>query len=478
MADRERRRTLRDWREQLRRDTTAHGGHAGGPVPAVARWLDDRLGLAKGTRALLRKPFPGHWSFLIGEIALFALVVLFLTGTFLALFYRPDTRVVTYEGPYLPLKGSEVSIAYESMLRLSFEVRAGLLMRQIHHHAANVFMAAVVAHMFRTFFTGAFRRPRELLWVTGVALLILGIGAGFTGYSLPDDLLSGTGLQIAYGILLSVPLVGPFLAFVLLGGELPNPDVLGRLHILHVMIIPGGLVALVTAHLAILFRVRHTQHPGGPRTDRNVVGKPMFPTQTMISGATFAATVAVLALLGGLYEINPVWVYGPFEPARVFAPTQPDWYVGWLEGVFRLWPAWSIHLFGIVVPQPFIPGVVVPGLIFTLAILWPWIEVRWITHDREERNLLQLMRDNPVRSAIGTAGLTFLTVMFLAGSNDVLAALFVIHLENVTLTLRTLLVVGPPVVGWLTYRWLTRLRRRDVEEARAAPRGEPRSRSA
>jgi ubiquinol-cytochrome c reductase cytochrome b subunit len=440
------------------------GGRTSSPLEVVARWMDERLHLAEPTRKLLRKPFPGHWSFLIGEIALFALVVLFLTGTFLALFYRPDTRLVEYAGPYEPLQGEMISLAYESVLRLSFEVRAGLLMRQIHHHAANVFMAAVIAHMFRVFFTGAFRKPRELMWVTGIALVVVGIGAGFTGYSLPDDLLSGSGLQIAYSVLLSVPFVGPFLAWVSLGGEIPNPDLMGRLHILHVMILPAILVALVSIHLALLMRVRHAQHPGRRRTERNVIGKPLFPTQTMISTAAFFGTVAVLALMGGFFEINPVWVYGPFEPWRVVAPLQPDWYVGWLEGLLRLWPAWDFMILGIVIPQPFIPGVVIPGLIFTLGALYPWIEQRWITKDAGEHNLLSQMRDVPLRAAIGTGGIVFLLVMLIAGSNDVFAADLFIPVETVTTVLRVSIILGPVLVGYATYRWCLYLQQEDATD--------------
>lgn len=436
-------------------------------VETAAGWLDDRLRLAGGGQRLLAKPYPGHWSFLLGEVALFALVILVLTGTFLALFYRPSTQTVIYDGPYTPLHGEAVSAAYDSVLRLSFEVRAGLLMRQIHHHAANVFVAAIVLHMFRVFFTGSFRKPREPMWLTGLALLLLAIGLGFTGYSLPDDLLSGTGLQIAYGTLLSVPFVGPFLAFVGMGGEFPNPDVLGRLHILHVMILPALIVGLVAAHLLILFRQKHAQHPGGQATNRNVVGKPFFPSQAMISGATFAATTAVVALLGGVYQINPVWLYGPFEPAKVFAPSQPDWYVGWLEGIYRLWPAWSFEIFGVVIPQPFVPGVVAPALIFLLAGAWPWIEARWIApadgsqSGGQEHNLLQRARDVPLRTGIGTAAFTFLLVMLIAGSNDVIAARFGMSLATFTWVLRVLLVVAPPTVGYLTWRWSRTLRTRE-----------------
>ncbi|MGH3442534.1 MAG: cytochrome bc1 complex cytochrome b subunit [Nitriliruptorales bacterium] len=434
-------------------------------VDRVARWVDERLRLAEVSTKLLRKPFPGHWSFLIGEIALFSLVILVATGTFLALFYRPDARTLIYAGPYTPLQGAEVSAAFDSVMRLSFEVRAGLLMRRIHHHAANVFVVAIVVHMFRVFFTGSFRKPRELTWLTGIVLLILAIGAGFTGYSLPDDLLSGTGLAIAYGTLLSIPFVGPWVAFLAMAGEFPTVDVLSRLYVFHIMIIPAGLIALVTAHLALLFRHRHAQHPGGPRSATNVVGKPLFPSQLMVTLATFAATASALAGLGGFFEINPVWIYGPYHPSQVFAPSQPDWYVGWLEGVYRLWPSWSFTIFGVHIPQPFIPGVIVPGIVFTVAGAWPWIERRFITRDDDEHHLLHRQRDVPWRTAIGWAAFTFLLVMMLAGSNDVLAARFTIRLETLTWVLRILLVVAPPVVGWLVLRWMQRLRDRELETA-------------
>lgn len=437
------------------------------PLEVTARWLDDRLGAATFARKALRKPFPGHWSYLIGEIAVFALIVLFLTGTFLALFYRPDTRLVTYIGPYAPLQGEEISAAYESVLRLSFEVRAGLLMRQIHHHAANVFMAAMTVHMIRVFFNGAYRKPRELMWVTGILLIVMGIAAGFTGYSLPDDLLSGSGLQIANATLLSIPFVGPALSFLLLGGEIPNPDMMGRLHIMHVMILPAILTALVGAHLALLFRVRHTQHPGPGRTNRNVRGKPLFPTQAMISTAVFTGTVAILALMGGLFEVNPIWLYGPFEPWRVVAPLQPDWYVGWLEGIYRLWPAWDVTIPGLHIPQLFIPGVVIPGLIFTVGALWPWIDKRWITRDDEEHNLSLRARDYPVRTAIGAGGFLFLTIMLMAGSNDVIAARFMVSVEAFTAFLRGAITIGPLLAGYAVFRWCRHLQRRDEEEAAA-----------
>ncbi len=422
------------------------------PVDDLARWVDDRLRLAQGSRTYLRKAFPAHWSYLVGEVALFSLVVLLFTGTFLAFFFTPDTTPVIYDGPYVPLQGQEISAAYDSVLRLSFEVRAGLLMRQIHHWAALVFVAAIVVHMLRVFFTGAFRRPRELNWVIGVGLLLLAFGAGFTGYSLPDDLLSGTGLRIGYSALLSVPFVGPLLGFLGLGGEYPGVGILGRLHVLHVMLIPAGLLALVGAHLTILIRQKHTQKPSRRATESNVVGEPLFPHQTLTSLSLFSFTIAVLALLGGVFEINPVWLYGPYEPFQVFAPSQPDWYIGWLEGLLRLWPAWEFTLFGVTIPAAFMPSVVVPGLLFGVVFAWPWIDAKYITKDHEEHHIAQRPRDVPLRTAAGVAGLTLLMVIFVAGSNDVLASNTATGLETITLLLRISLFVLPALAGYMTYR--------------------------
>ncbi|HEX9889254.1 MAG TPA: ubiquinol-cytochrome c reductase cytochrome b subunit [Nitriliruptorales bacterium] len=436
---------------------TSDRTHRDGPIEALARWLDDRLRLAGGGRKYLRKAFPAHWSFLLGEIALFSLVVLLFTGTFLALFYTPSARSVIYEGPYVPLQGTEVSAAFNSTMRLSFEVRAGLLMRQVHHWAALVFVAAIVVHMLRVFFTGAFRKPRELNWVIGVGLLLLAFGAGFTGYSLPDDLLSGTGLRIGYSVLLGVPFLGPLLGFLGLGGEYPGTDALGRLHIMHVMLIPAGLLGLVGAHLAILVRQRHTQKPGPGARNDNVVGEPLFPTQTMISLSLLAFTIAILTLLGGLFEINPVWLYGPYEPFSVFAPAQPDWYMGWLEGLLRLWPPIEFTVFGVTIASTFIPGVVLPGIVFTLVGIYPWFESRFVTRDQAEHHLLQRARDVPARAGLGTGALTFLLVIFVAGSNDVIAADTATSLQAITGILRVAAIVLPPLTGFAAYRFAQRL---------------------
>jgi ubiquinol-cytochrome c reductase cytochrome b subunit len=445
--------------------SSASGTDRRSPIDDLARWLDDRLRLAEGSRKYLDKAFPGHWSFLLGEIALFTLIVLLFTGTFLALFYTPDSRLVVYDGPYVPLQGQEISAAYESTLRISFEVRAGLLMRQIHHWAALVFVAAIVVHMLRVFFTGAFRKPRELNWVIGVTLLLLAFGAGFTGYSLPDDLLSGTGLRIGYSVLLSVPFVGPLIGFIGLGGEYPGTDTISRLHILHVMIIPAGLIGLVTAHLVILVRQKHTHKPSKLARNDNVVGEPLFPNQTLTSLSLFAFTIAVLSLLGGLFEINPLWLYGTYEPYEVFAPAQPDWYMGWLEGLLRMWPAWEWTMFGITIPSTFLPGVVIPGILFGVVFAWPWIDARWITKDHGEHHLLDRPRDVPVRTGLGVAAVTFLGLITIAGSNDVIASDLEMGLDTLTLLLRIGTIALPPLLGYIAYRTARMLKQGEQEAA-------------
>jgi ubiquinol-cytochrome c reductase cytochrome b subunit len=431
----------------------------------MLKWIDERLGAAHWARKGLKKVFPDHWSFLLGEIALFCFIILLLTGIYLTLFYRPDAAPVIYDGPYEPLRGREMSAAYESVLRLSYEVRAGLVMRQIHHWAALVFVAAIVAHMVRVFFTGAFRKPREINWMVGVTLFVLAIGMGFTGYSLPDDLLSGTGLRIAYSALISIPFVGPYLGFLVFGGEFPTEGIISRLFVLHVMLLPALVIGLIGAHLGVLWRQKHTQFAGKGRTERNVVGKAFWPQQFFKSFGLMLLTGAALALLGGLVQINAVWSYGPFDASAVSAPSQPDWYVGWLEGAIRLFPAFEPTIFGVTIPSMFIPGVVIPGIGFTVLALWPFIEQR-VTKDRAMHNILDNPRDRPARSAIGVGGILYVTLLTIAGGNDVLALTFNVPIEAMVWFLRIGLFVIPVIGGLITYKVCTELQSSGARPAR------------
>jgi ubiquinol-cytochrome c reductase cytochrome b subunit len=439
------------------------GDARGARVAGTTRWLDDRLGLARTVRATMNKVFPDHWTFLLGEIALYSLVILLLTGTFLALFYEPTPREVVYHGSYTPLRGLPMSRAYETSLNLSFDVRGGLIMRQMHHWAALLFMAGIVAHMMRIFFTGAFRRPREINWVIGMLLFWLGFLEGFAGYSLPDDALSGTGLRIAHAIILSIPVVGTWVATSLFGGEFPGTEILPRLYIAHVLIVPGLLLTLVAAHLAMVVAQKHTQWPGPGRTEHNVVGERMVPGFALRSGGFFMLVWAVLALLGGLFQINPIWIFGPYEAAVVTAASQPDWYVWFLDGALRLFPSWELRIAGYTVPPAFWAGVVLAGVIAVVAMVYPWVEQRRTGAARRPHHLLQRPRDVPARTALGAMALSFYLVLALSAANDVIAYKFQISLNAMTWAGRVGVLLLPPLAYFITYRACLALQQHDRE---------------
>jgi ubiquinol-cytochrome c reductase cytochrome b subunit len=429
---------------------------------AAARELDDRFQAATPLRRIFNKVFPDHWSYLLGEIALYSFVVLLLTGTFLALFFDPSSKEVAYNGAYTPLKGVMMSQAYNTSLNISFEVRGGLVMRQMHHWAALLFMASIVVHMCRVFFTGAFRKPRELNWIVGSLLFWLGLLEGFAGYGLPDDALSGTGLRIANAIVLSVPVAGTWVASSLWGGEFPGGIILDRLYIVHVLLIPGIILALITVHLGLLVKQKHTQWPGPGRTNKNVVGVRMFPGFAAKGGGFFMIVFAVIAFLGGLFQINPIWMFGPYKAAVVSSASQPDWYVMFLDGSTRLMPAWELRGFGYTLPPLFWPTVVLPGILTMLPMLYPFIEARF-TKDKATHHLLQRPRDVPFRTALGAMALAFYLVLLLSGGNDVIADKFNISLNATTWAGRVGLLILPPLAYFLTYRACLGLQQHDRE---------------
>src|SRR4051794_14938625 len=389
----------------------------------TARWLDRRLGAADFARAALNKVFPDNWSFMIGELALYCFVVLVLTGTYLGFFFDASAARTVYNGSYAALRGVPMSSAYRSVLDISFDVRAGLVMRQIHHWAALLFLASIVVHLARVFFTGSFRRPREINWMVGVTLLILAMINGFLGYSLLDDQLSGTGLRIMYGVVLSVPVVGTWIASLLFGGEFPGEDLIGRFYILHILIVPVAIATLLAFHLFLVVRHKHTQFAGPGREENNVVGERMWPTYASKALGLFFLTAALLSLLGGLFQINPVWLFGPFDPAQVSSASQPDWYMGWLDGALRIMPPWEIRLWGFEIPNPFYPGAGLGGLTFLFVYAWPFLEAR-ATGDHAEHHINDRPRQRPLRTSLGVATLSFYIILFLGASSDVVATTF------------------------------------------------------
>jgi ubiquinol-cytochrome c reductase cytochrome b subunit len=433
----------------------------GGFTAAAANYLEDRTSISGAVKEFGRKIFPDHWSFLLGEIALYSFIVILLSGTFLTFFFQASMAEVVYNGSYVPLKGIEMSSAMQSALNISFDVRGGLLIRQIHHWAALLFVASIGLHMLRIFFTGAFRKPRELNWVIGFVLFILAMAEGFTGYSLPDDLLSGNGLRIIDGLIKGLPVVGTWISFLLFGGEFPGTAIVGRLYTLHILLLPALVVAFIALHLMFVVIHKHTQYAAPGRTQGNVVGYPVLPVYAAKAGGFFFIVFGVVVLLASLFTINPIWLYGPYDPSPVSAGTQPDWYIGFADGALRLVPpgwefvwldrTWS---FNIIVP------VAVLGLFIVTVMIYPFLEA-WITGDKREHHILDRPRNAATRTAIGAAGVTFYAVFWAAASSDLIATHFKLTMEGVIHTLQALLFVGPVVAYFVTKRVCLALQKKD-----------------
>jgi ubiquinol-cytochrome c reductase cytochrome b subunit len=437
---------------------------ARGRTPAkgerIADWTDGRLGLYGLAKANMRKLFPDHWSFMLGEICLYSFLVIILTGIYLTLFFEPSGVEVVYHGSYEPLNGIVMTRAFESTLDISFDVRGGLLIRQIHHWAALVFVTGMLVHMMRVFFTGAFRKPRELNWVFGWTLLMLGILTGLTGYSLPDDLLSGTGIRFAQGAILSVPIIGTYLSFFLFGGEFPGHDIIPRLFPIHVLLLPGIMLGLVVAHLILVFYHKHTQYPGPGRDEKTVVGMPLLPVYTAKAGGFFFLVFGLLALMGGLAQINPVWAFGPYRPDLVTTGAQPDWYLGFSEGLIRVMPGWEINAWG----HSLVLGVFIPFSLFPLILLaigvYPFVEA-WITGDKREHHILDRPRNVPVRTGLGVAWLSLYVVLLIGGGNDIVATHLHLSINAITWFVRISVFVVPVLAFIVTKRVCLGLQRRD-----------------
>jgi ubiquinol-cytochrome c reductase cytochrome b subunit len=430
-------------------------------IRALVRFVDQRTGTAPFLRKTLRYLFPDHWSFLLGEVALYAFIVLVGTGIYLTFFYEDSTASVVYHGPYVPLQGQEMTQAYRSVLDLSTTVKAGLLIRQTHHWAANVFIAAIVLHLMRVFFTGAYRKPRELTYWIGVTMLTAALLEGYLGYSLADDLLSGMGLAIGYAVAMSIPFVGANLAALIWDGPFPGSHAFfPRMYIVHVLVIPVLIGTLLAVHLALVALKHHTQFRQGPReSERKLVGVPTFPGQAPRSLGLFAIVAGVLFLLGGLVQINPIWLWGPYHTYDATNGAQPDWYLGWLIGALRITPSFDLTIGGYtLVPNPFWGGALLPLAFFAFLYLWPWLERR-LTRDDAYHNLLERPRDAPLRTAIGYAVMTLVFLVFLAGSADRVDVMFGLSYSAQIWLYRVLFFAGPVIAALLAYRTCVELQR-------------------
>ncbi|MEV6569429.1 cytochrome bc1 complex cytochrome b subunit [Streptomyces kronopolitis] len=429
----------------------------------IADWADGRLGIYSLAKSNMRKIFPDHWSFMLGEVALYSFIIIILTGVYLTLFFHPSMAEVTYHGSYVPMQGIRMTQAFESTLNISFDVRGGLLIRQIHHWAALVFLAAMMVHMMRVFFTGAFRKPREVNWLFGFLLFVLGMFTGFTGYSLPDDLLSGTGVRFIEGVILAMPLVGSYLQFFIFGGEFPGHDIIPRFFTVHVLLLPGIMLGLLVAHLILVFYHKHTQFPGAGKTNNNVVGMPLLPVYMAKAGGFFFLVFGVIAAIAAIASINPVWAIGPYRPDQVSTGAQPDWYMGFAEGLVRVMPGWEWNFWGHTVNF----GVLIPIVIFPLVLVaiavYPFVE-SWVKGDKREHHILDRPRNVPTRTGFGVAWLVAYFVMLIGGGNDLWATHFHLSLNSLTWFVRIGFFVLPVLAFIATKRICLGLQRRDKDK--------------
>ncbi|KIF74106.1 ubiquinol-cytochrome c reductase cytochrome b subunit [Streptomyces sp. 150FB] len=429
----------------------------------IADWADGRLGIYGLAKANMRKIFPDHWSFMLGEVSLYSFIIIILTGVYLTLFFHPSMNEVVYHGSYVPLQGVRMSEAFSSTVDISFDVRGGLLIRQIHHWAALVFLAAMLVHMMRVFFTGAFRKPREVNWLFGFLLFVLGMFTGFTGYSLPDDLLSGTGVRFVDGAILSVPIVGTYISFFLFGGEFPGTDFVSRFYSIHILLLPGIMLGLLVGHLILVFYHKHTQFAGPGRTNKNVVGMPLLPIYMAKAGGFFFLVFGVISVIAGIATINPIWLMGPYRPDQVSTGAQPDWYMGMPEGLVRAMPGWEINFAGhTLVLGVFIPLVVFPLVLGAIA-MYPFIEA-WVTGDKRAHHIAERPRNQPTRTGLGVAWLVWYGVLLMGGGNDIWATHFHLSINVITWFVRIAFFVLPVIAFIITKRFCLGLQRKDAEK--------------
>jgi ubiquinol-cytochrome c reductase cytochrome b subunit len=415
-------------------------------IEKTERFLDDRFGSNAAVRFFLAKIFPDHWSFYLGEFALYSLIVVFGTGIWLTFVYEASAQG-----------------AYASVVALTTATPIGYLVRQVHHWSAVIFVAAILIHMARIFFTAAFRRPREINWIVGLLLLVLSSIAGFTGYSLPYDSLSGTGLRIMDSVLLAIPFVGSWAADVLNGGNYPGPQLLAHLYTFHVLFIPAAIAILLSAHLGIMVYQKHTQFVDDPK---HVVGRRLWPDYALRALTAFAVTVGLIIALSATLQINPIEAFGPYNDWTVPNPATPDWYAAFLDGAVRLGPAWEFSVFGHPIPPLFWPGVVMPGIVLGVLFAWPWIDAR-IAKDSAAHDVLVPASRAPWRLGIGVGFLFAAVILTLAAGDDQQALMFHVSVLGLVNLYRIVLPAGSIAAGFLAARFAQQIgsRRDEIGDA-------------
>lgn len=416
------------------------------------RWLDERLHIGRFRRRFLTKAFPVHDSYILGELALFSFATLVITGVFLALFYIPSTSKVIYDGALLNYRGKSLPEAFASVIYITYDLPMGMLIRQVHHWAANIFIASISLHMLRVLFTGAYRKPREVNWIIGIVLINLAIVSAFSGYTLPYDQFAATAATIGYNVFSSPPIVGEYIGNAVFAGGFPSQAAIPRLYSFHLLL--AALIAVtIGLHMTVLIKQRHTEPPraGDPK---KLVGVPLWPNQAFASAMYLFALLAFLFLLGGFLSPHNIAVYGPEDPTTTPTNIAPDWYLMWLFGLLKLVPsAWGITIGGIIIKTEFIGGVLLPGVIWTAIVLLPFID-----RSEREENFIANPLDRPFPTALGVLIVTFLLSLAIGGQNDRIAAFLGLGIREANLILFAAIILASFLAGALTYAILRRRR--------------------
>jgi ubiquinol-cytochrome c reductase cytochrome b subunit len=410
--------------------------------------LDERVGLAHPARKTLNKVFPSHWSFLLGELALISFAILVLTGIFLTAFYRPSVDTVVYAGASELYRGRELPGAFASILTLTHDVPGGQLVRRVHRATAQVFIGIAIIHMLRVVLTGAFRKPREVNYHIGWAMLVLAVVSGWSGHNLVYDTLAGTSLRVYYSFVLATPYVGEWLAQTIFAGEFPTGGLLPRLYSLHILLLPVAIGGLMAAHLALIARQTHTayRHPAVD-VEKTVVGEPLWPSQFAKTTTLALMLAGVLSLAAALVPWSEVDLHGPYLVARASNASQPDWFLFWVEGAIRIYPGVDIEVLGTIISGAFISGVVLPFLFILVMAGYPWLERHVVGDDGRHHHTAQGGLEVPFRAGFVSAFLSFWLLLSVAATNDVIARVFAVPVEGVVWFFRIAVFVVPPVVG-------------------------------
>lgn len=408
------------------------------------------------------RPVPLHWTGLFG-VATAAIALVYLgTGFVMGFLFDASIEQVVYHGSYAPLDGQLVSAAYASELRLAFDVHGGMLLRQLHHWSMQLLPATIIMQMLVTFFTGGFRKPRRTRWGLLFLLYVVALAGGWSGYGLPDDMLSGSGLRIVEGVALGIPLIGTDVTGLLFGGPFPG-RIIETLAVIHFGLVPIAMALLLALQAIVALAESPAQFPALGRSETSTTGVAFWPNGLIRLGGFFISVVGILVVIATTVTINPVWQYGPSDPGNATAGSQPDWYTAFLDGALRLVPpGWEIVILGRTVTLAVIVPLLAIGAFMVLVLLYPFLE-QWIASDARDHHLLQRPRDTPTRTAIGAAGMTFYGVLWAAGSADVLAHQLQLALETVIHTQQTMLIIGPLIAFALARRTALALQRKDRE---------------